>query len=130
VRDPDWRTAAYRSGVMVSAVDVDIVEVESERYDLRAYRGGEDEGERECERGEETADSYGSRPSEKEDAGVWKEAKSVCSELTVTLGVRLKRERDLYECLGWCAWRSIDGVRGGIMTVGVVEPSPSATPAS
>jgi hypothetical protein len=61
---------------------------------------------------------------------VWKEAKSVCSELTVTLGVTLKRERDLYDCLGWCACRSTDGVRGGIMTVGVVEPSPSATPKS
>jgi hypothetical protein len=42
---------------MVSAVDVDIVDVESERYDLRAYTGGEDEGERERERGEERADS-------------------------------------------------------------------------
>ena len=70
MRGADWRTAAYRAGVIVSAVDVDNVDVESERYNLWEYRDGEDEGERECERGEETADSYGSRPSEKEDPGV------------------------------------------------------------
>jgi len=70
VRGADSRTAAYRAGVIVGAVDVDTVDVESERYVLWAYEGGEEDGERECERGEEWADSYGARPSEKEDAGV------------------------------------------------------------
>jgi hypothetical protein len=75
----------------------------------KASRSGK-EGER--------AEWYGSWPSEKEDAGVWKEVKPVCAELTAPLGARLNceaRERRLDVRL-WCrARRSIEGVRGGIM---------------
>jgi hypothetical protein len=94
------------------------------------WKGGEDddEGEQERERGDERAEWYGSWPSEKEDACVWKEVKPVCAELTVPLGARLNREareRRLDARL-WCrARRSIEGVRGGIVKVGV-ESSPSA----
>ena len=58
---------------------------------------------------------------------MWKEVKPVCAELTVPLGARLNceaRERRLDARL-WCrARRSIEGVRGGIVKVGV-ESSPS-----
>ena len=53
---------------------------------------------------------------------MWKEVKPVCAELTVPLGARLNceaRERRLDARL-WCtARRSIEGVRGGIVKVGV-----------
>jgi hypothetical protein len=91
----------------------------------------DDEGEQERERGEDRAEWYGSWPSEKEDAGVWKEVKPVCAELTVPLGARLNceaRKRRLDARLSCKARRSIEGVRGGIVKVGV-ESSPSA-PAS
>jgi hypothetical protein len=111
-------------------VEVDIADAESRRYGLWLWKGGEDddEGEQERERGEERAEWYGSWPSEKEDAGVWKEVKPVCAELTVPLGARLNceaRERRLDARLSCKARRSIEGVRGGIVKVGV-ESSPSA----
>ena len=91
-------------------------------------REDDDEGEQERESGDERAEWYGSWPSEKEDAGVWKEVKPVCAELTVPLGARLNceaRERRLDARL-WCrARRSMEGVRGGIVKVGV-DFSPSA----
>jgi hypothetical protein len=94
--------------------------------------GGEDddEGEQERETGEERAEWYGSWPSEKEDAGVWKEVKPVCAELTMPLGARLNckaKERRLDARL-WCrARRSIEGVRGGIVKAGVESSPPAPT---
>jgi hypothetical protein len=71
--------------VIVDAIDVevDIADAESRRYGLWLWKGGEDDDEGEQERvsGEEGAEWYGSWPSEKEDAGVWKEVKPVCAEL-------------------------------------------------
>ena len=75
----------------------------------KASRSGK-EGER--------AEWYGSWLSEKEDAGVWKEVKPVCAELTAPLGARLNceaRERHLDVRLLCRARRSIGGVRGGII---------------
>ena len=82
----------------MGAVDIDIFDDESERLgcDLRACNNGEYEGEPERESGEEIADSYSSWPSEKEDAGVWKEVKPVCVELTVPCSAWLNWE--LREC--------------------------------
>lgn len=74
---------AYRAGVIVGAVEFDIDDADSERRDACGCRGGEDEGERDRARGEDCADSYGRWLSEKDDAGVWKEVKPVCAELTV-----------------------------------------------
>jgi hypothetical protein len=58
---------AYRAGVIVGAtvgaieVEVDIADAESKRYSrLSLWKGGEDEGERERERGEERAEWNGS----------------------------------------------------------------------
>ena len=47
--------------VGATEVEVDIVDAESRRYDLRLWKGGEDEeGEQERESGEERAEWYGS----------------------------------------------------------------------
>jgi hypothetical protein len=56
---------AYREGVMVGAIDVevvevDIVDVDSEWYDLWLWSDREDEGEREWERGEDWEEWYAS----------------------------------------------------------------------
>ena len=91
-------------------VEVDIANAESKRYGLWLWKGEEDndeEGEQEREKGEERAEWYGSWPSEKEDAGVWKKVKPVCAELTMQLGTRLNceaRERCLDAHL-WCRAR-------------------------
>ena len=126
------RSLAYRSGVIVGAIDVkvDIADAESRQYSLWLWNGGEDDdkGEQEWERGAERAEWYGSWLSEKEDAGAWKEVKPVCAELTVPWGARLNceaRERRLDARLWYKARRSIEGVRGGIVKAGV-ESSPSA----
>ena len=98
-------------------VEVDIADVESRRYGLWSSKGGKDndEGEQERDRGDEREEWYGSWPSEKEDAGVWKEVKPVCAELTVPLGARLNceaRERHLMqseEVDRGHAWRDCEG---------------------
>jgi hypothetical protein len=108
--------------VIVGAVDIEIVDENSKRlgWDLWVCSKGEDEGECEC-KSEEGADSYGLWPSEKEDAGVWKEVKPMCVELIVRCGVRLNwelRECDLDGRLWWSALRPIEAMQGGIMMVG------------
>jgi hypothetical protein len=72
-------------------VQVDIADAENRRYGLWLWKGGEDNGvdEQERESREERAEWYGSWPSEKEDAGVWEEAKPVCADRTMPLGTRL-----------------------------------------
>jgi hypothetical protein len=51
-----YRSLAYRSGVIVDAIDVevDIADAESRRYGMWLWKGGEDddEGEQERERGD------------------------------------------------------------------------------